>query len=231
VIDAQEAPDALIPGGRFGLAFRLRQPQPSAPTSLLVLLHGVGSSELSVSGLGAGIDPGTLVVLARGPLALGPEQFAWFRVAFTQDGPKIVEAEAEQARQILIGFIAKLQAHYRISAEKTVVAGFSQGGIMSASVALSQPEVLAGFGVLSGRILPELAPHIAIPARLQSLKSFVGHGDFDSKLPVVWAQRSDQWLGQLNVTGESHRYPIDHGVSAAMQADFCHWAQRILRAD
>lgn len=231
MIDAQEAPGALIPSGRFGLAVRLRQPQPSAPTSLLVLLHGVGSSELSVSDLGAGLNPGTLVALVRGPLALGSDQFAWFQVAFTQDGPKIVEIEAEQARQTLIGFIAKLQADYQIAAEKTVVAGFSQGGIMSASVALSQPELMAGFGILSGRILPELAPHIASGTRLQKLQSFVGHGDFDSKLPVVWAQRSDQLLGELNVTGESHRYPIDHGVSPAMHADFSDWVKRVLRVD
>ncbi|TDR42552.1 hypothetical protein DFR29_108137 [Tahibacter aquaticus] len=31
-----------------------------------------------------------------------------------------------------------------------------QGGIMSAAVALSRPELVSGFGVLAGRILPEI---------------------------------------------------------------------------
>ena len=44
--------------------------------ALIVLLHGVGSSELGVSELGAGLGPTNLVALVGGPLALGPEQFA-----------------------------------------------------------------------------------------------------------------------------------------------------------
>ena len=43
---------------------------------MIVLLHGVGSSELRVSELGAGLAPTNLVALVGGPLALGPEQFA-----------------------------------------------------------------------------------------------------------------------------------------------------------
>ena len=113
------------------------------------------STELSLSDLAAGVDPHTLVVLPRGPLALGPNQCAWFRVAFTANGPQIVEREAEQARHTLIRFITQLQTQHHIAPEHTVVAGFSQGGIMSASVALTSPESVAGFGVLSGRILPE----------------------------------------------------------------------------
>lgn len=76
---------------------------------------------------------------------------------------------------------------------------------------------------LSGRILPELAPHIADQVRLESLSAFVGHGEFDTKLPVTWAQRSDQWLSELKVAHETHLYPIGHGISSAMHADFLEW--------
>lgn len=79
----------------------------------------------------------------------------------------------------------------------TMIAGFSQGGIMSASVALSAPEHVAGFAVLSGRI----------------------------KLPVMWAQRSDQWLDKLGVTHVTRLYPIDHEISAAMKANFLAWVR------
>lgn len=104
-----------------------------------------------------------------------------------------------------------------------VIAGFSQGGILSASVGLSEPGCVAGFAVLSGRILPELQPHIADHAQLQHLHAFIGHGEYDSKLPVVWAQRSEQLLSDLGVESLTRRYPIDHGISGAMQADFLSW--------
>jgi phospholipase/carboxylesterase len=207
----------------FPLAFRVLQPQPLQPTSCVVLLHGVGGSEVNLGELAAGIDPDTLVVLARGPLQIGFGQFAWFRVAFTPTGPSIVESEAEQARQLLIQFVEQLQAAYGIEPQRTVVAGFSQGGIMSASVALSAPERVAGFGVLSGRILPELAPHMAAPERLGQLAAFIGHGEYDSKLPVAWAHRSDELLNSLGVRHSVHLYPIDHAINASMQSEFLHW--------
>ena len=68
---------------------------------------------------------------------------------------------------------------------------------MSASVALTAPHQVAGFAVQSGRILPELEPRLASPNALAHLKAFIGHGELDSKLPVHWAHRSEQWLTSL----------------------------------
>jgi phospholipase/carboxylesterase len=209
----------------FELLFRLQLPQPNAPQSLLVLLHGVGSSETSLGDLAAAASPDTLVVLARGPLTLAPGQFAWFSVAFTPSGPQIEEAQAELSRLALIRFIKQLQTAYQIRPDRTVVAGFSQGGIMSASVALSEPEAVAGFGLLSGRILPELKTHLAAQSRFKKLHAFVGHGDFDNTLPVVWAERSDALLKGLEIDFESHRYPVDHRISPDMRDDFLRWLE------
>ena len=222
---SQSTLSPLQQGAAFELAFRLRQPQPAKPKACVVLLHGVGGSETNLADLAAGIDPDTLVVLPRGPLQFAPGQFGWFRVNFTASGPSIVATEAEQSRQTLIAFVAQLQAAYGIDPQKTVIAGFSQGGILSASVALSAPECVAGFGVLSGRILPELEPHLAGKERLAKLSGFIAHGEYDSKLPVSWAQRSDRLLDELGVAHLTRLYPIDHGISAAMQADFLDWLQ------
>jgi phospholipase/carboxylesterase len=201
----------------FELAFRIKQPQPAQPKACVILLHGVGGSETNLTDLAAGIAPDTLVVLPRGPLEFAPGQFGWFRVAFTTAGPRIVESEAEQSRLTLIRFIEQLQSAYSIAPQHTVIAGFSQGGILSASVALSAPERVAGFGVLSGRILPELQPHLAD----------IGHGEYDSKLPVMWAQRSDQLLTKLEVEHLTRLYPIDHSISPSMQAEFLEWLQKL----
>ena len=127
----------------FELAFRIKQPQPAQPKACVILLHGVGGSETNLTDLAAGIGPDTLVVLPRGPLEFAPGQFGWFRVAFTTSGPRIVESEAEQSRLALIRFVEQLQSAYSIAPQHTVIAGFSQGGILSASVALSAPERIA----------------------------------------------------------------------------------------
>jgi phospholipase/carboxylesterase len=205
------------------LSFRQRLPSPAKPAKLLVLLHGVGGNETNLLNLADGIDPETLVVLVRGPLQLGGPQFAWFRVSFTATGPKISPEEAENSRTLLIALLQQLQQQHVIAPDQTVIAGFSQGGIMSASVSLSSPESVKGFGLLSGRILPELEPVIASKERLATLKVFVSHGEQDNTLPVFWADRSDSLLNSLGLAHESHRYAMDHGINAAMHADFVKW--------
>ncbi|MEO8119512.1 MAG: alpha/beta hydrolase-fold protein [Rhodoferax sp.] len=207
----------------FELSFRLRQPVPARPKACVLLLHGVGGSEMNLAELAGAIDPDTLVVLPRGPLEFAPGQFGWFRVAFTASGPSIVAAEAEQSRQAVIRFIGQLQAAYGVDAKKTVIAGFSQGGIVSASVALSAPEQVGGFAVLSGRILPELEPYIASKERHSTLRGFIAHGEFDSKLPVMWARRADSLLAELGIVHETRLYPMGHEINAAVASDFLHW--------
>lgn len=211
----------------FGLAFRLRLPLPAQPNRCVVLLHGVGGNETNLLELADGIDVNTLVVFPQGRLQLGPQQFAWFRVAFTANGPRIVAQEAEDSRHALIHFVEQLQAAYGIAPSRTVIAGFSQGGIVSASVALTAPQCVAGFGLLSGRILPELEPVLASKEQLARLKGFIGHGEHDSKLPVSWAHKADQLLNGLGVPHTLHLYPMDHGISAAMHTDFMEWLQTL----
>lgn len=219
---------ALREDAGFSLSFRLREPVAARPTACVILLHGVGGNETNLAGLAEALDPQALVVLPRGPLLLGPAQYGWFRVAFTADGPSPDLAEAEKARETLLRFISELEAAYGVSAGRTLIAGFSQGGIMSASVALSEPERVLGFGILSGRILPELESHLASSGRLKALQAFISHGDMDNVLPASWAQRSEQWLSELGVAYTTHRYPAGHVLSPAMQADFLRWSHALI---
>jgi phospholipase/carboxylesterase len=219
----QNSISALRQDPAFDLSFRVRESLPAKPKACVILLHGVGSNESNLAALAAAIDPEVLVILARGPLEFGPAQYGWFRVAFTAQGPRIDPGEADASRQTLIHFITQLEVAYGVPPGNTVVAGFSQGGIMSASVALSAPERVSGFAILSGRILPELEVHLAGRDRLARLRAFISHGESDSTLPVSWAQRSEQWLDKLGVVYETHRYPADHTLNADMQIDFLAW--------
>jgi hypothetical protein len=45
---------------------------------------------------------------------------------------------------------------------------------------------------------------------------------------VSWAERSEQWLGELGVAYETHRYPVDHLFNADMQMDFLAWADALI---
>ena len=218
---------AALRTGR-SLAYRAAS-EPAHPRRLLVLAHGVGGDETNLAPFAAGVPADTAVVLARAPLTLGPGRYAWFEVEFGPDGPRPNLAAAEASRHVLAAFIGEMQADLGVAPADTVIAGFSQSGIMSASVALTRPELVAGFGVLAGRILPELEPRLADRASLRRLQAFVGHGRDDTKLAVDWAHRADAWLTDLDVAHEMRLYPVDHGLPPAMQRDFLAWFERATR--
>ncbi|WP_027350485.1 alpha/beta hydrolase [Halotalea alkalilenta] len=211
----------------LSLPFRTMTSDTGPAKRLLILLHGVGGNETNLAPLGSAVAGDTRVILARGPLSLGPTQHAWFQVSFGPQGPRPDLVAAEKSRQQLATFIAELQAEYAVAPSKTIVAGFSQGGIMSASIGLTRPELVAGFGILSGRILPEIRPQVADRAALAKVQGFIGHGREDTKLVVEWAHRADEMLTELGVTHETRLYPGDHGIAPAMQRDFLAWFERL----
>ena len=219
----------LIQDPATGLRYRLRNARPdTAPAARLLLLHGVGSNETSLAAVAALIDPRVQVVLVQGPLTFAPGQHGFFEVSFQGGAPAINAAQAERSRQQLIALVRALRAQDGALPARTVIAGFSQGGILSAGVGLSAPAGIAGFAVLSGRILPEIEPHIAPREALAGLSAFIAHGEFDNKLPVGWAERADQWLDALGVPHQTRRYPIGHELNADVVADFQQWLAGVL---
>lgn len=217
----------MVVDAHSGLVFE--RTGPDRPDALLVLLHGVGGNEANLAGLGAAMDPRIACVRPRGPLTYSPGCHAWFDVRFGPAGPVIDSAQAEAARAQLAALVHSLQGQLGPDRDRTVVAGFSQGGIMSASVGLTRPDLVTGFGILSGRILPELEPHIAPPEARRGLRAFVGHGLEDPTLAAGWADRSDAWLRRLEVPCESRRYDAGHELAEAMIVDFKRWIQEVLR--
>ena len=219
------APGDFITAADYALSFRLLEPVPEQPRRMLVLLHGVGGDEHQLAALGARVSDDTLVVLPRAPRSVGGDMFGWFRVAFTDDGPQIVPEEAEESRRKLIEFIGQLQRHHHVDAAHTVVAGFSQGGILSASAALTAPDTVAGFAVLCGRILPEIEPLMGPRGALSALDALIVHGRRDEKLPVAWAERADAWLQELGVPRALRLHDAGHELTPAMADDFVEWFQ------
>ncbi|WP_144113137.1 alpha/beta hydrolase [Paraburkholderia sp. BCC1886] len=228
------AADTLHDDVASGLSYRLR-PAAGRPIGRLFLLHGVGGDETNLMVLADELDERIELVYVRGPIALGAGQHAWFQVRFGPQGPVINPNQADESRlrlRELVRALNRADAGGNNDAPVlSLIAGFSQGGIMSASVALSAPEDVARFAILSGRILPELEPHLASPDKLAHVAAFIAHGRHDDKLPVAFAEHADAWLTRLGVPHDTCLYPVGHTLNADIVRDFSRWVSQQTHLD
>lgn len=188
---------------------------PSKPTSkppLLILLHGVGSHEGDLFSLEGAFPPEWVVVSARAPLSLRPGSYAWFPVQFTPQGPVADAEQAEKSRLLVVDFIDWAVREYATDSP-VILGGFSQGAIMTASVALTEPEKVAAAVLMSGRILPEVLPQVASPERRAGPRFVVVHGTEDAVLPVHHGRASRDTLESLGVSLVYREFPVGHSVS------------------
>lgn len=206
------------------LVHLVRKPLMEAGTPpLLLLLHGVGSNEHDLFGLAPFLDKRFLIISVRAPNTLEPGSYAWFEVNFTPQGPVINPEQAEASRKTLITFLQEAITAYGANPEQVFLMGFSQGAIMSASVALTRPELIAGAVLMSGRILPEIQPSIASNEELNGFPFLVVHGTADMVLPISYGRASRKLLSSLPVDLTYHEYPMGHEVSQASLRDVTAW--------
>jgi len=206
----------------LSLLYRHR-PATGQPSGLVILMHGVGSHENAMLGLASSIAEHMAVVVVRSPLTMAPGAYSAFSVSFTAEGPKIDAAAAEASRQKLVQFIPELQLRYGMTAAQTLIAGFSQGGIMSASLALTAPQCVRGFALLSGRILPEIGPLIAPAGDLKHLSALIIHGENDDRLPYFWAEKSAVLLREHGIPFRLQQYKMGHEITREAATDFADW--------
>lgn len=198
------------------------------PPPLLLLLHGVGSHEADLMELAPYVDGRFFIVSARAPIVLMPGMYAWFHVELDPIRPLINPEEAEASRLTLLRVIDELIEAYHVDPRGVYLMGFSQGAIMSLSLALTHPEKLAGVVAMSGRILPEVLPKMAPPERMRGLPIFIAHGTSDPILPIQHGREARDRLARLPVALTYREYPMGHAVTPESLADITPWLREQL---
>jgi phospholipase/carboxylesterase len=189
----------------------------------VVLLHGVRSNERDLFGLAASLDPRLQVISLRGPITFAPGAYGWFNVSWEDGVPVHDEADAERSTALLAGVPSELAVVYGVDPAKVIYVGFSQGAIITMSVLLGHPGLLAGAVLMSPRTLPEVVPPGPIPA-LRGFPVMQVHGRHDPVLPLVpYGQRTREVLEAMGTDLTYREYDMGHEVSAQSWADVRAW--------
>jgi phospholipase/carboxylesterase len=221
---ARQTKVAPMEAKSLSLLHLVRQPTRGAGAPpLLILLHGIGSNEEDLMGLEPYLDERFLIVSARAPFSYGSGGYAWFEIQWMPDRIAIDRAQAQQSRELLVRFIGEAVAAYGADPARVYLMGFSQGAMMSGWVALTQPELVAGATLMSGRVPEELRDQIASPEQLAGKLFLVVHGTRDEVLPIHNGRASRDLLQRLPVELTYREYPMGHEVSAQSLTDVVTW--------
>ena len=208
----------------FSLHHLVRHPEISSDKPpLLILLHGVGSHEYDLFSLAQYLDQRFLVLSVRAPNTLGPNSYAWFPVDIQPDKFIIDPEKAESSRKAIIQFVAQATEFYGADPDQVYLMGFSQGAIMSASVMLTKPGILAGVVAMSGRILPEIKPIVVPENDLHDFPVLVVHGTRDQVIPIQNGRASNELLSSLPVDLQYNEYEMGHEISSESLGDILEW--------
>lgn len=192
----------------------------------LFLLHGYGSNEADLFSFAGELPEDLFVISLRAPYTLQPFGYAWYSIDFNADRGKWNDIEqANASRDVLIQTIDKATEDYKLDPGRISLLGFSQGSILSYSLALSYPERVKSLIALSGYVDREMLLPQYRSKNLSQLDIYASHGQSDMVIPLAWAQQSAGFLKSIGVPVAYEEYPVGHGVSPENLRSFLRWMQ------
>jgi len=202
-------------------------------TSCVIWLHGLGDS-------GAGFAPivpvlslpenhGIRFIFPHAPeqavtINQGYVMRSWYDIK-SMDLHNRADMDGVLASEILVQALIQEQIDSGIAAKNIVLAGFSQGGVLSLFTGLRFEQSLAGILALSCYLptadkLPEQchSANVATPI-LQN------HGERDEVVPISAGKMANTLLTAANYQVTWQSYPMEHSVLPEQLADISAWLQ------
>jgi phospholipase/carboxylesterase len=209
------------------LIHTLYEPEGVGPHPAILMLHGRGANAFDLIGLAPYVCDGKfLVICPQGPVEtpIGPGAMGYSWYPMSMGGPPDVEAILSSRKQLQL-FLDECLRRHPIDQKKLVLLGFSQGGVMAQSLALTAPERFAALAVLSSWLPAKLLPRLSVPESVQSLPTLVQHGSEDPMIQVGRARDSVERLRQFRVPLTYREYDMGHEITPKSLTDLSAWLQ------
>lgn len=194
---------------------RVYEPQNiTSETTLLVLLHGYGSNEEDLFSFVPTLPEDWLVVSFRAPFDTDYDGFSWYDIDLMNQENRIDIDQAKESEKIILENILKITNQYGLTGNQTHLCGFSQGGILSYSLALQHPELFSKVACMScypeEKLLTEI---VRDKKKLEKLRFFISHGTDDAIIPLEWGRKAAELLYDLGCYFSFREYMSGHGVN------------------
>lgn len=210
------------------------------PAHAVIWLHGLGADGSDfvpiVPDLGLDGGPGVRFVFPHAPFMPvtcngGYVMRAWYDIlSLAPDSRQVDEEGIRQSRQTVRALIARENAR-GIPCRRIFLAGFSQGGAVAYTAALTHPEALAGVIALStylpsARLLTEEAT-----AANRATPILAAHGTADDVVSLSLGVQARDFLTARGYDLEWHEFPMPHAICPEEIALIGAWLRAGLAGD
>jgi len=185
---------------------------------VIYAMHGMGSDEKDILNLIEELQNDFILIGIRGPLSKD-NGFAYFNVK-SYGNPDIDSFDSVVAN--LKEFIDNAPKSYPIDTTKEYLLGFSQGAILSMTLAFILGDKLRGIIALSGYIPKHVKATYPIKS-VENLSVFISHGEFDPIFPVSIGKDNYDFFKARDEKVNYNHYPVGHEVSLDIKKDFVRW--------
>lgn len=190
---------------------------PENVDAAVIFLHGYGADGADLLGLADPLGPhlpktSFYAPNAPEPCVNNPMGYQWFPIPWL-DGSSEAQAQASMTRsvELLNDFVDHVLSRDKLSADRLVVVGFSQGTMMALHVLPRRADAVAGIVGFSGRLL--LPNDLAHEAKVKP-PILLAHGDQDPMVPYQDMGLAEKALRDAGFTVSTHTMPgTGHGIA------------------
>lgn len=191
---------------------------PATPLPMLIAIHGLGGGPATFKTLFTSwTDVPVRVIVPRGPMAHG-RGWSWFETKIRNgDVVKISEEDIRTSADRIAALIEQLVAT-RPTLGKPIVAGFSQGGVLSFVLAVTRPGLIAGAIPMGGWLPESFVDGAPPPEGAPSIRAL--HGKADTLVPFSRTRAVVQGLEKAGWDATHTGYPgMKHTLGTDMRSD------------
>lgn len=209
-----------------GIKYLERRPSAhSIDHSLMLLIHGYGSNENDLFSFADQLPSKYHIVSLRGIRKAPFQGFSWYDIHHLTPTEKHSNfKQAIHAQDSIKNFINAFIEKEQLTEKKITLCGFSQGCVLSYSLALQYPELIKNVVALSGYPAFEILPHTLVK-EVSNLNFFISHGVQDSVIPVEHARKIKPLMEQWNISYTYKEYPAGHGMNTNNFQDMIQWIE------
>jgi len=192
------------------LKYVLRVPtgrKDDAEMPLVIVMHGRGADANDLADVAPMLDRGGYRFLfPNAPKPFEPYRGMTFGYTWFEGWPP-APGTIEESRELILRFIDEAVTRYPTPPGKLILAGFSQGALMSLDAGFRTQQQIAGIVSMSGALYEEELPDF------RPIPVLIVHGMDDEVVPVLAARRTRRVLEDHGVQPEYHEFAMGHWVT------------------